>query len=326
MERWFAALVAVCALAGNAAGAQSASTVERSNAAVAAKVKELKLKSTNALVVDQINKRVLYAKKDEQVVPIASITKLMTALVVLEAKLPMEDRIVIAREDYDRVKRQPSRLGAGTSMSRGDLLKIMLMASENRAAAALARTHPGGTPAFIAAMNQKALELGMPETRFVDSSGLSDENVSTARDLAWLVDAAYREPLIREYTTDRSHTVEINKGRKMTFSNSNQMIRYAHWDIGLSKTGYLDAAGRCLVMQATIGATPVIIVLLHSWGKFTRIGDANRIKSWIESNSSRQPAPLRQSEGREYGMRVRGYSPHAPLHQGPFTILTRPEY
>jgi len=287
--RWFAALIAVGALAGNAVAAQSAS-VERSDAVVAAKVKELKLKSTNVLVVDQINKRVLYAKKDEQVVPIASITKLMTALVLLEAKLPLDEWIVITRDDYDRVKRQPSRLGAGTGMSRGDLLRIMLMASENRAAAALARSYPGGTPAFVAAMNQKALELGMSETRFVDSSGLADENVSTARDLAWLVDAAYRQPLIREYTTDRSYAVEINKGRRMTFANSNQMVRYRHWEIGLSKTGYLDAAGRCLVMQANIGTTPVIIVLLHSFGKFSRIGDANRIKSWIESNSSRQPA------------------------------------
>jgi len=198
VERWFAALIAVSALAGNAVAAQSAVDRSGANAAVAAKVKELKLKSTNALVVDQINKRVLYAKKDEQVVPIASITKLMTALVLLEAKLPLNERIVIGREDYDRVKRQPSRLAAGTVMSRGDLLKIMLMASENRAAAALARTYPRGTAAFVTAMNQKALELGMSETRFVDSSGLSDENVSTARDLAWLVDAAYRQPLIRE--------------------------------------------------------------------------------------------------------------------------------
>jgi D-alanyl-D-alanine endopeptidase (penicillin-binding protein 7) len=290
VNRWFAALFAVCALAGNAASAQSASTVERSNAAVAAKVKELKLKSTNVLVVDQINKRVLYAKKEEQVVPIASITKLMTALVVMEAGLPFDERIVIARDDYDKVKRQPSRLGAGTSIARGDLLKLMLMASENRAAAALARTYPGGTAGFVAAMNLKALELGMTETRFVDSSGLSDENVSTARDLAWLVDAAYRQPLVREYTTYSSLTVEVNKGRKMQFANSNQMVRYRHWEIGLSKTGYLDSAGRCLVMQATIGATPVIIVLLHSFGKFTRIGDANRIKTWIESNSSRQRA------------------------------------
>jgi len=290
VQRLLAALGVACLLTANVDAAQPRSAVDRSNSAVAAKVKELKLKSTNVLVVDQVNKRVLYAKKEEQVVPIASITKLMTALVVLEAKLSLDERVVIGREDYDRVKRQPSRLGAGTTMSRGDLLKIMLMASENRAAAALARAYPGGTSAFVAAMNQKALELGMSETRFVDSSGLSDENVSTARDLAWMVDAAYREPLIREYTTYRSHTVEINKGRKMTFANSNQMVRYAHWDIGLSKTGYLDAAGRCLVMQANIGTTPVIIVLLHSWGKHTRIGDANRIKSWIESNSSRQPA------------------------------------
>ncbi len=289
MERWFAALIAVCALTGNAVAAQSAS-VERSNAAVAAKVRELKLKSTNVLVVDQINKRVLYAKKEEQVVPIASITKLMTALVVIEADLPFDERIVITRDDYDKVKRQPSRLGAGTSITRGDLLKLMLMASENRAAAALARTYPGGTAGFVAAMNLKALEFGMTETRFVDSSGLSDENVSTARDLAWLVEAAYRQPLVREFTTYSSLTVEVNKGRKMQFANSNQMVRHRQWEIGLSKTGYLDSAGRCLVMQATIGATPVIIVLLHSFGKFTRIGDANRIKSWIESNSSRQPA------------------------------------
>jgi D-alanyl-D-alanine endopeptidase (penicillin-binding protein 7) len=282
-------MLAAWAVGGNAAAAQPASVVERTpSSAIAAKVRELKLKSTNVLVVDQIGKRVLYAKNEDQVVPIASITKLMTALVLIEARLPQEERIVISREDYDRVKRQPSRLAAGTSVARGDLLKIMLMASENRAAAALARTYPGGTPAFVAAMNQKALELGMSETRFVDSSGLAEENVSTAADLAWLIEAAYREPLIREYTTDHSHTVEVNRGRKMRFANSNRMVRYAHWDIGLSKTGYLDAAGRCLVMQATIAATPVIIVLLHSWGKFTRIGDANRIKRWIEGNSSRQ--------------------------------------
>ena len=202
-------MIAAWVSAGHAAAAQPASAVERTPAAVAAKVKELKLKSSNVLVVDQIGKRVLYAKNEDQVVPIASITKLMTALVLLEADLPPEERIVITREDYDRVKRQPSRLGAGTSISRGDLLKIMLMASENRAAAALARTYPGGTSAFVAAMNRKALELGMSETQFVDSSGLAEENVSTAADLAWLVEAAYREPLIREYTTYRSHTVEM---------------------------------------------------------------------------------------------------------------------
>jgi len=286
----FVALVAVWVLSGSAVAAQPPSANERSNAAVAAKVKELKLRSTNVLVVGQIDKRVLYAKNVEQVVPIASITKLMTALIVLEERLPLEERIVITKEDYDKVRRTPSRLGAGTSISRGDLLKLTLMASENRAAAALARAYPGGTPAFVAAMNHKALELGLSETRFVDGTGLSNENVSNARDLAWLVEAAYRQLLIREYTTYRSHTVEVNNGRKMQFANSNQMVRSPHWEIGLSKTGYLDAAGRCLVMQARIGATPVIIVLLHSWGKFTRIGDANRIRTWIESNSSRQPA------------------------------------
>jgi len=284
------ALLAICVLTGNAVAAKTVSAVERSNAAVAAKIKELKLRSTNVLVVGQIDKRVLYAKNVEQVVPIASITKLMTALIVIENGLPLEERIVITKEDFDKVRRTPSRLAAGTSITRGDLLKLTLMASENRAAAALARAYPGGTPAFVAAMNHKALELGLSETRFVDGTGLSNENVSTARDLAWLVEAAYRQPLIREYTTYRSHTIEVNNGRKMQFANSNQMVRHPHWEIGLSKTGYLDAAGRCLVLQAKIATQPVIIVLLDSWGRLTRIGDANRIKRWIESHSSRQPA------------------------------------
>ena len=284
------ALLAICVLTGNAVAAKPVSAVERSNAAVAAKIKELKLRSTNVLVVGQIDKRVLYAKNVEQVVPIASITKLMTALIVIENGLPLEERIVITKEDFDKVRRTPSRLAAGTSITRGDLLKLTLMASENRAAAALARAYPGGTPAFVAAMNHKALELGLSETRFVDGTGLSNENVSTARDLAWLVEAAYRQPLIREYTTYRSHTIEVNNGRKMQFANSNQMVRHPHWEIGLSKTGYLDAAGRCLVLQAKIATQPVIIVLLDSWGRLTRIGDANRIKRWIESHSSRQPA------------------------------------
>jgi len=284
------ALLAICVLTGNAVAAKPVSAVERSNAAVAAKIKELKLRSTNVLVVGEIDKRMLYAKNVEQVVPIASITKLMTALIVIENGLPLEERIVITKEDFDKVRRTPSRLAAGTSITRGDLLKLTLMASENRAAAALARAYPGGTPAFVAAMNHKALELGLSETRFVDGTGLSNENVSTARDLAWLVEAAYRQPLIREYTTYRSHTIEVNNGRKMQFANSNQMVRHPHWEIGLSKTGYLDAAGRCLVLQAKIATQPVIIVLLDSWGRLTRIGDANRIKRWIESHSSRQPA------------------------------------
>jgi D-alanyl-D-alanine endopeptidase (penicillin-binding protein 7) len=164
------------------------------------------------------------------------------------------------------------------------------MASENRAAAALARAYPGGTAAFVAAMNRKAAELGMWHSRFVDGTGLSNGNVSNARDLARLVGAAHRRPLIREYTTDTEYTVQLARGRKMHFSNSNRLVRNAGWDIGLSKTGYISEAGRCLVMQAQIAETPVIIVLLDSWGHMTRIGDANRIKKWMESQSAHPPA------------------------------------
>lgn len=250
----------------------------------------LDLKSAAALVMEQGAQRVLYAKNVETVVPIASITKVMTALVVLDAGLPLDERIAVSKEDVDGVKRTRSRLKVGSELTRGDLLKLALMSSENRAAAALARAYPGGTHAFVAAMNQKAVELGMWRTRFVDGTGLSRENVSSAQDLALLVSAAYRRPLIREYTTQSSYTVELASGRRLSYSNSNRMVNHASWEIGLSKTGYISEAGRCLVLQARIAATPVIIVLLDSWGKLTRIGDANRIKRWIESNRSRQPA------------------------------------
>jgi D-alanyl-D-alanine endopeptidase (penicillin-binding protein 7) len=248
------------------------------------------LKSSAALVMDLNGQQVLFAKNVEAVVPIASITKLMTALVVLDARLPLEERVVISADDVDDIKRTRSRLKVGAELSRGDLLKLALMASENRAASALGRAYPGGRRAFVAAMNHKAVELGMWRSRFVDSTGLSNENVSTAQDLAKLVAASYREPLIRDYTTESAHTVEVGGGRRLTYNNSNRLVRNSGWEIGLSKTGYISEAGRCLVMQARIAATPVIIVLLDSWGKLTRIGDANRIKKWIESNSSRRPA------------------------------------
>jgi D-alanyl-D-alanine endopeptidase (penicillin-binding protein 7) len=250
----------------------------------------LNLKSASAIVMEQGAQRVLYAKNVEAVVPIASITKLMTALVVLDAGLPLEERIEIAKADVDDIKRTRSRLTVGTVLTRGDLLKLALMASENRAAAALTRAYPGGKAAFVAAMNHKAVELGMWRTRFVDGTGLSSENVSTAQDLARLVGAAHGNPLIRQYTTDSSHTVELPNGRRLTFANSNRMVRNTGWEIGLSKTGYISEAGRCLVLQAKIAATPVIIVLLDSWGKLTRVGDANRIKKWMESHFRRQPA------------------------------------
>jgi D-alanyl-D-alanine endopeptidase (penicillin-binding protein 7) len=242
------------------------------------------LKSAMALVLDQSTRRVIYAKNADAVAPIASITKLMTALVVVEAGLPLAETIAITQEDVDEVKRTRSRLRVGTELTRRDLLKLALMASENRAAAALTRAYPGGTRRFIAEMNQKAARLGMSRTRFVDGTGLSSENVSTAPDLARLVDAAHARPLIRDFTTGAEHTVELRNGKTIRFGNSNGLVKNQGWQIGLSKTGYLSEAGRCLVLQAHIAAKPVIIVLLDSWGKNTRIGDANRIKKWMESN------------------------------------------
>ncbi|MBI2296430.1 MAG: D-alanyl-D-alanine endopeptidase [Betaproteobacteria bacterium] len=258
--------------------------------AVAARAGALSLKSAAALVVEQGGDRVFYAKNVGTVVPIASITKLMTALVVLEAGLPLAEPVTISEADVDGIKRTRSRLRVGTTLARGDLLKLALMASENRAAAALTRAYPGGAQAFVAAMNQKAIELGMWRTRFVDGTGLSSDNVSTAQDLARLVNAAHHHPLIREFTTDSAHAVALPNGRLLRFTNSNRLVKNASWDIGLSKTGYISEAGRCLVLQARISSTPVIIVLLDSWGKLSRVGDANRIKKWIEGHFARQPA------------------------------------
>ena len=256
----------------------------------AVKVGPPNLKSAAVLVLDQSGQQVLYAKNVDAVVPIASLTKLMTALVVLESGLSLDEGIAIGAQDVDDLKHTRSRLQVGTVLARGDLLKLALMASENRAAAALARAYPGGTQAFVAAMNRKATELGMGRTRFVDGTGLSSENVSTAQDLARLAAAAYRQALIRVYTTDSAHTVELANGRQLHYSNSNRLVKNAGWEIGLSKTGFINEAGRCLVMQAKIATKPVIIVLLDSWGKLTRVGDANRIKKWMETQSSRRRA------------------------------------
>ena len=291
MRSLLLALAASGLIVCNAIAAQQALTEHRLGPSIAAKVGgALNLKSTSALVLDQTGQRVLYAKNVEWVVPIASITKLMTALVVLDSGLPLDEPITIRKEDRDGLKGTRSRLAVGMTVTRDDLLRLALMASENRAAAALARAYPGGTSAFVAAMNQKAVELGMWRSRFVDGTGLSNGNVSNAQDLSRLVGAAHRHPLIREYTTDTQYTVRLANGRKMQFSNSNRLVRNSGWEIGLSKTGYISEAGRCLVMQAQIAATPVIIVLLDSWGHFTRLGDANRIKKWIEIHSSRQSA------------------------------------
>ena len=251
---------------------------------------EPSLRSASAFVLDANGGRTLYAKNITAVQPIASITKLMTAMVVLDAKLDLNELIEITDDDVDALKHTSSRLRVGTMLTRDDMLHLALMASENRAASSLSRAYPGGTPAFIAAMNRKAAELGMHSTRFLDSTGLNRENVSTAEDLAKMVTAAYRYPLIQQYTTDTDHIVHLNNGRAAQFRNSNGLVRSDDWHIDVSKTGYISEAGRCLVMQARIGAQPIVIVLLDSWGKYTRIADANRIKKWVEGQLAR-PAP-----------------------------------
>ena len=250
------------------------------------------LKSNAALVIDEARGITLYAKNPEHVSPIASITKLMTAMLLLDAQLPLDEPIVIDKPDADDIKHTASRLKIGTSLSRGDLLQLALMSSENRAAAALGRTYPGGTGALVAAMNQKASELGMTRTRFVDVTGLSCENVSTPQDLARMVRAACQYPLIRAYTTSPSYQVVLSDGRALDYLNSNGLVKNKTWSIGLSKTGYINEAGRCLVMQAEIATRPVIIVLLDSWGKYTRLGDANRIRKWMEGSLSSPPGSL----------------------------------
>jgi len=247
----------------------------------------LALRSGTALVVDEITGKALFEKNGTQPVPIASITKLMTAMVILDSQLPLTERITITKDDRDRLRGSRSRLHYGANLSRGELLQLALMASENRAAAALARTYPGGVQAFVAAMNQKARELGMKHTQFADSSGLSSGNVSSARDLARLVQAAARYPLIREYSTATSQLVKLPRyAAPLRFINTNGLVNNSKWEIDLSKTGYTSEAGRCLVMKAKLAGRPVIIILMDSWGKNSRIGDANRVRKWLETQAA----------------------------------------
>lgn len=243
---------------------------------------EPRLRSAIAVIYDQQTQRPLYSKNSDVQAPIASITKLMTAMVVLDAQLPLDEEISIDVADIDTLKGTHSRLRIGMKLTRSELLRLALMASENRAASALARTYPGGYDAAIAAMNAKARELDMQDSRFIDSTGLSSDNISTAHDLVKMVAAARGYPLIHQYTTTPSYSVDNWKGRAMRFVNTNPLVKNASWDIGVSKTGFISEAGRCLVMEATINERQMIIVLLDSWGKLTRIGDANRIKRWVE--------------------------------------------
>jgi len=252
-----------------------------------------KLTSAAALVVDQQEGNLLFAKNPDAVRSIASITKLMTAMVALDSGLPLDERLTVQSTDVRIAKGKESRLKVGVSLTRREMLKLALMSSENRAAAALARTYPGGLPAFVDAMNRKADTLGMTETRFLEPTGLDAGNVSTAHDLALMANAAYGYPLIREFTTSDLHEVPTPDRRHrpvVTYHNSNRLVRDSGWDVGLSKTGYIGKAGRCLVMQATIAAKPVIIVLLDSLGKVARAADANRIKHWLEGPALVTPA------------------------------------
>jgi len=246
------------------------------------KIPTLKVQSHIALIHDEQTGLSLYNKNAEMVVPIASITKLMTAMVMLDARLPMDEPVSVVEDDLNSIRRARSRLPVGVTLTRSEMLQLALMASENRAALALARSYPGGTAAMVAAMNAKASVLGMQNTRFLDPTGLDSDNVSTAQDLVKMVAAAHSYPVIQQYTTSASHSVEGLKGRTMRFSNTNPLVKSASWDIGVSKTGYITEAGLCLVMEATFNQRPVIIVLLNSWGKRTRVGDANRIKQWME--------------------------------------------
>jgi D-alanyl-D-alanine endopeptidase (penicillin-binding protein 7) len=246
---------------------------------------KLVLRSASAFVEDQQTGECLVQKQAEAVLPIASITKLMTAMVVLDAKMNLQESLNIAPEDVDTLRHSRSRLRVGTRLTRGDALLLALMASENRAAHVLGRTYPGGLGKFVAAMNAKAQSMGLAETRFEDPTGISSGNVSSARDLARMVDAAYHYPLIREFTTRKEATIHTGY-RSREFRNSNRLIRSPRWQIGLSKTGFIDEAGRCLVMQAHVAKRPVLIVLLDSQGKLSRYGDANRIKKWMEGPST----------------------------------------
>ena len=239
------------------------------------------VQSRAAIITNAKTGEMLYGKNYNQTMPIASITKLMTAMVVLDAGLDMNDPVTVTQDDVDKLRNTHSRLSIGTTLTRADMMLIALMASENRAAAALARSYPGGTAAAITAMNRKAAKLGMSHTRFHDGTGLDGNNTSTPGDLAKLVQAAYRYADIRAFSTTPQYQVQ-SSGHLLQYKNTNLLVKEPDWDIGVSKTGFINEAGKCLVMLARIRDEPVVIVLMDSWGKYTRIGDANRVKQWLE--------------------------------------------
>jgi D-alanyl-D-alanine endopeptidase (penicillin-binding protein 7) len=255
--------------------------------ASAKNVGDPKLKSTSVLVVDQADSSVLYSRNSDVAAPIASITKLMTALVVLDAKQPLDEPIQLTEADRDFPKSSFSRLTVGTTLTRGDLMHLALMSSENRAAHALGNNYPGGMPAMVAAMNAKAKALGMSSAHFVDPTGLSSQNVASPEDLSKLVIAASKNRTIREFSTERNYAVRVHK-RLVEFRNTDNLVANPTWNIIVQKTGYIAEAGKCLVMSAVIQGRSVVIVLLDSFGKYTRVADAQRVKTWMESAANRR--------------------------------------
>jgi D-alanyl-D-alanine endopeptidase (penicillin-binding protein 7) len=266
---------------------------------------KLRLASHNVLILDAEGDSPIYSKGADEVTPIASVTKLMTAMVVLDARQPMDDLLEVDMHDFDFLKGSTSRLRIGATLSRREMLRLALMSSENRAASALARYYPGGTPAFVSAMNAKAQLLGLSHTHYEDPTGLNPDNVSTAHDLARLVKAAAEYPLIREFTTTPSQYVQVEgTNQTLGFNNSNPLVKNDKWDIQLQKTGYIREAGKCLVMLANIASKPVVIVLLDSLGKYTRVADAQRIKHWLETGESGPIPSLMREKAPRGGIRA----------------------
>ncbi len=245
----------------------------------------LDLKSSVAYVIDQDTREVLLRKNDQAVLPIASLTKLMTGLIINQANLPMDEMIAITQDDVDTEKGSSSRLRVGTVLSRGELMHLALMSSENRAAHALGRSFPGGLDIFVSRMNEKARELQMKDTRFVEPTGLSSKNQSSAQDLAKLVNVAHSDATLREWSTSPNHEVSAG-GRTLQYRNTNRLVNNPRWEIGLQKTGYISEAGRCLVMQTTVAGRNLIMVFLDSAGKLSRLGDAERVRQWVETVAS----------------------------------------
>jgi len=284
-------MLAAALVAGGALAGRSLETMPR-----------LVLRSAAAVVQDQGTGEFLVDKRGEDALPIASITKLMTAMVVLDGHPDLREPITILEEDKDSLRHSRSRLPVGTTLTRGEALLLALMSSENRAAHALGRTAPGGLAAFVAAMNAKAAALGLTMTRFEDPAGLSSGNVASARDLARIVDQAHHYAQIRACTTTEETTIQ-GRRRPIAFHNTNRLLTSPRWHIGLSKTGFIDEAGRCLVMQAELAQRPVLIVLLDSEGRYSRFGDADRIRQWLEGADPVLRAPVRHARARR---RVRG--------------------